>query len=248
MSTIDLFQYIQHLEANGQTSQRYEIEFWRKVFYPLSCLVMVVLALPFAYLHFRSGGITSYVFGGVLIGISFFLLNNVFGYIGNLQNWWPWLTAAAPGLIYTCCRWRLRLAGAAAVAMDAPGSRPVRHGSRDPLWRRRWTRWRAHPRQPPARRCAARSWSCSSPTSAQRAASLAHAGAKDISIVPMFLGTGRHAREDLPVLSMHCARSGRISPSRCAAPSAKTIGCSISSRKLPSSKSAPRSAAQTAEA
>ena len=101
MSTIDLFQYISHLEANGQTSQRYEIEFWRKVFYPLSCMVMVVLALPFAYLHFRAGGITSYVFGGVLIGISFFLLNNVFGYIGNLQNWWPWLTAAAPGLIYS---------------------------------------------------------------------------------------------------------------------------------------------------
>jgi len=101
MSTIDLFQYVRHLEANGQTSQRYEIEFWRKVFYPLSCMVMVVLALPFAYLHFRSGTITTYVFGGVLIGISFFLLNNVFGYIGNLRNWWPWLTAAAPGLIYT---------------------------------------------------------------------------------------------------------------------------------------------------
>jgi lipopolysaccharide export system permease protein len=101
MSTIALFEYIQHLEANSQTSQRYEIEFWRKVFYPLSCLVMVVLALPFAYLHFRSGGITSYVFGGVLIGISFFLLNNVFGYIGNLQNWVPWMAAGAPGLLYT---------------------------------------------------------------------------------------------------------------------------------------------------
>ena len=101
MSTIDLFHYVRHLEANAQTSQRYEIEFWRKVFYPLSCMVMVVLALPFAYLHFRAGGITSYVFGGVLIGISFFLLNNVFGYIGNLQNWWPWLTAASPGLIYS---------------------------------------------------------------------------------------------------------------------------------------------------
>ena len=101
MRTLDLFQYIRHLESNGQTSQRYEIEFWRKVFYPLSCLVMVVLALPFAYLHFRSGGITGYVFGGVLIGISFFLLNNVFGYIGNLGNWLPWLTAAAPGLIYS---------------------------------------------------------------------------------------------------------------------------------------------------
>ena len=101
MATVDLFQYIRHLEANGQSAQRYEIEFWRKVFYPLSCLVMVVLALPFAYFHFRAGGIAGYVFGGVMAGISFFLLNNVFGYAGNLQNWSPWLTAAAPGLIYS---------------------------------------------------------------------------------------------------------------------------------------------------
>ena len=101
MRTLDLFEYMRHLKANGQTSQRYEIEFWRKVFYPLSCLVMVVLALPFAYLHFRSGSITGFVFAGVLIGISFFLLNNVFGYVGNLQNWQPWLAAASPGLLYT---------------------------------------------------------------------------------------------------------------------------------------------------
>lgn len=101
MATIDLFQYVRHLEANGQSAQRYEIEFWRKVFYPLSCLVMVVLALPFAYLHFRAGSTTGYVFGGVMAGISFFLLNNVFGFVGNLQNWSPWLTAAAPGLIYS---------------------------------------------------------------------------------------------------------------------------------------------------
>jgi lipopolysaccharide export system permease protein len=101
MSTISLFQYVRHLEANGQAAQKYEIEFWRKVVYPLSCLVMVVLALPFAYLHFRSGGIAAYVFGGVMAGISFFLLNNVFGYIGTLQTWSPWLTAAAPGLLYS---------------------------------------------------------------------------------------------------------------------------------------------------
>ena len=101
MATLDLFQFIRHLNANAQSAQKYEIEFWRKVFYPLSCLVMVVLSLPFAYLHFRSGGIAGYVFGGVMAGISFFLLNNVFGYAGNLQNWSPWLTAAAPGLIYS---------------------------------------------------------------------------------------------------------------------------------------------------
>jgi lipopolysaccharide export system permease protein len=101
MRTIDLFTYIRHLQENGQNALRYEIEFWKKVFYPLSCLVMVILALPFAYLHMRSGGISAYVFAGVMIGISFFMMNNVSVYVGNLQQWQPWLAAAAPGLLYT---------------------------------------------------------------------------------------------------------------------------------------------------
>jgi lipopolysaccharide export system permease protein len=62
---------------------------------------MVVLALPFAYLHFRSGGIATYVFGGVMAGISFVLLNNVLGDLGTLRGWQPWFTAALPGLIYS---------------------------------------------------------------------------------------------------------------------------------------------------
>lgn len=101
MGTIDLFQYMQHLSANNQSAQKYEIQFWKKVFYPLSCLVMVVLALPFAYFHFRSGSNASYVFGGVMAGISFVLLNNVLSDLGNLQGWQPWFTAALPGLIYS---------------------------------------------------------------------------------------------------------------------------------------------------
>jgi lipopolysaccharide export system permease protein len=101
MSTVDLFGYIQHLNNNEQSAQRYEIEFWRKVFYPLSCLVMVVLALPFAYLHSRSGGVAGYVFIGVMIGISFFLLNNMFGFIGNLRQWTPWFAAGLPSMIYS---------------------------------------------------------------------------------------------------------------------------------------------------
>ena len=91
----------QHLVDNGQSGQKYELQFWRKVFYPLSCLVMVVLALPFAYLHFRSSGIAGYVFGGVMAGISFLLLNNVLSDMAMLQGWQPWLAAALPGLIYS---------------------------------------------------------------------------------------------------------------------------------------------------
>jgi lipopolysaccharide export system permease protein len=101
MGIWDLFHYVRHLENNAQAAQLYEIEFWKKVFYPLSCLVMVVLALPFAYLHMRNVNIATYVFIGVMFGVSFFLLNNMFGHIGNLKQWTPWLAAALPGMLYS---------------------------------------------------------------------------------------------------------------------------------------------------
>lgn len=100
MSTIDLYRYASHLADNEQSPQRYELQFWRKALYPLACLVMVALALPFAYLHGRSGGISLKVFGGIMLGISFVLLNNVFGHIGLLQNWTPWIAAATPSAVY----------------------------------------------------------------------------------------------------------------------------------------------------
>ena len=101
MKIWDLVLYTRHLSQNNQNAQPYEIQLWRKVFYPLSCLVMLTLALPFAYLHFRSGQIATHVFGGVMAGISFYLLNNVFSHVGTLRNWEPWITSAAPSLIYT---------------------------------------------------------------------------------------------------------------------------------------------------
>ena len=93
---------------------------------------MVVLALPFAYLHFRSGGIATYVFGGVMAGISFVLLNNVLGDLGALQGWQPWFTAALPGLIYSM----LSLAAFAWLVITTMTKAIVlfAHGSRDPLW------------------------------------------------------------------------------------------------------------------
>jgi len=101
MSALNLFRYMKHLDSNKQSSQSYEIEFWKKIFYPISCLVMMALALPYAYLNSRNGSIVIHVFSGVLLGISYFLLNNIFGYMGNLKNWAPWLASALPGIFYS---------------------------------------------------------------------------------------------------------------------------------------------------
>ncbi len=100
MSTIDLAQYIVHLADNEQAAQSHQIQFWKRALYPFACLVMVGLALPFAYLHARAGGISLKVFGGIMLGISFVLLNNVAGHLGLLRDWTPWMVAAAPSLLY----------------------------------------------------------------------------------------------------------------------------------------------------
>ncbi|HET6598478.1 MAG TPA: LPS export ABC transporter permease LptG [Burkholderiaceae bacterium] len=100
MSTIDLFRYIGHLADNEQTAQRHQIQFWKRALYPFACLVMVALALPFAYLHARAGGVSLKVFGGIMLGISFVLLNNVASHLGVLRQWTPWMVAAAPSALY----------------------------------------------------------------------------------------------------------------------------------------------------
>ncbi|MEP7056529.1 MAG: LPS export ABC transporter permease LptG [Caldimonas sp.] len=100
MSTLDLYRYIGHLADNEQAAQSQQIQFWKRAFYPFACLVMIGLALPFAYLSARAGGISLKVFGGIMLGISFVLLNNVAGHLGLLRNWTPWIVAAAPSAFY----------------------------------------------------------------------------------------------------------------------------------------------------
>ncbi len=100
MSTLDLWRYTSHLTEQDQAVQLYQIQFWKKALYPLACIVMVALALPFAYLHARAGGVSYKVFGGIMLGISFVLLNNASGHLGLLRQWTPWMAAAAPSGLY----------------------------------------------------------------------------------------------------------------------------------------------------
>ena len=99
MAARNLDTYIRHLEENKQTSERYQIAFWKKIFYPFAVLVMMALALPFAYLHFRSGGISFKIFTGIMLGIGFYLLNNLFSHLGLLNTWPPIVSAAMPSLV-----------------------------------------------------------------------------------------------------------------------------------------------------
>jgi lipopolysaccharide export system permease protein len=99
MAGWDLAQYIRHLAENRQQTDRYEIAFWSKLIYPWAVLVMMALALPFAYLHVRAGGVSFKIFTGVMLGVAFYGMNKLFAHIGLLNTWPPVAVAALPSLV-----------------------------------------------------------------------------------------------------------------------------------------------------
>ncbi len=100
MSAWKLYRYTRHLAGNKQKTERYEIALWKKLFYPLATLVMMALALPFAYLQSRSGMVGVKVFFGIMLGIVFHMLNSLFSHVGLLQQWPPVAAAAVPSVLF----------------------------------------------------------------------------------------------------------------------------------------------------
>jgi lipopolysaccharide export system permease protein len=100
MSANELAVYTRHLSENRQETERFRIAFWKKLIDPLAIFVLMALALPFAYLHTRSGGVSLKIFIGIMIGVSFILINSLFSHLGLLSTWPAFLTAVAPSLLF----------------------------------------------------------------------------------------------------------------------------------------------------
>lgn len=100
MSLVNLYQYIRHLSGNQQKTDRYEIAMWKKLTYPFAALVMMALALPFAYMQDRMGVVSVRVFMGIMLGIGFHMLNGLFSSLGVINNWTPFFSAITPSAIF----------------------------------------------------------------------------------------------------------------------------------------------------
>ena len=100
MSASELALYTRHLQENKQETERFKIAFWKKLFDPLAIFVLMALALPFGYLHTRSGGVSLKIFVGIMIGVSYLLVNTLFSHLGMLSTWPAAVTAIAPSLIF----------------------------------------------------------------------------------------------------------------------------------------------------
>lgn len=100
MSAWNLYYYISHLSENKQKTSRQQIALWSKMVYPLACMVMIVLALPFGFLQQRSGGTSAKIFAGIMLGIIYQVLNRVFVHLGLLNDWSALFSAVVPTILF----------------------------------------------------------------------------------------------------------------------------------------------------
>ena len=100
MSARTLWRYVAHLKENGQKATRYEFALWSKFISPFVIPIMMLITMPFAIQGPRTGGTSSKIFIGILVGLGFHLLSRLFGHLGLLNDWPVALVSGLPLLIF----------------------------------------------------------------------------------------------------------------------------------------------------
>ena len=96
LSLTDLAGYIAGLRQRGQNADRHSLALWQKLTLPVVNGVMVLLALTFIFGPTRSRSAGQRIFLGTIVGILFYLVNQICGHLGLILNIHPALTSLAP--------------------------------------------------------------------------------------------------------------------------------------------------------
>lgn len=100
MTALELWPYLEHLRNNRQQTGRYETALWAKVIYPFSVAAMLLLALSFARMQGRAGGVMLRMFAGILLGVGFHFVSRVSNNLGQLNAWPPLVGAGAATALF----------------------------------------------------------------------------------------------------------------------------------------------------
>lgn len=95
-----LARYVDYLEENNLSSERYRLAFWVKVVTPFSALVMLLIAIPFVFGSLRSAHAGTRLLVGVLLGMGFYLANQALNQMGLVYGLPPLFSALAPTVAF----------------------------------------------------------------------------------------------------------------------------------------------------
>ena len=100
LSGRDLWRYVTYLEANGLDAGRYRLALWRRVLAPLAGLVMLFLSVPFVFGSLRGGSAGQRLLLGILVGVAFYLADQVAGNLAQVYGFSPLAAALMPSLLF----------------------------------------------------------------------------------------------------------------------------------------------------
>lgn len=96
MTLPKLYQWIEYRKHNGLRYNNYSLTLWQRIFQPLATCVMMLLAIPFIFGPLRSATMGLRLVAGVIVGFSFYILNQLFGPISLVYQLPPILAAVLP--------------------------------------------------------------------------------------------------------------------------------------------------------
>ena len=94
-----LFNYVNFLKQNEQSTILYEQALWIKLIKPFSIIAMILLAVPLVHSNSRFTLVGQRVFAGVLIGIVFHICNQIASHVGIVYNIHPSISVTMPTLL-----------------------------------------------------------------------------------------------------------------------------------------------------
>lgn len=100
LSMRDLLTYIDYLKKNNLDASVYQLTFWLKAVAPLTNLAMLFIAMPFVFRPQRLGGVGQRLLIGILLGLTFFLVNQLLGNLVLFYGYHPLVGASLPTLAF----------------------------------------------------------------------------------------------------------------------------------------------------
>jgi lipopolysaccharide export system permease protein len=108
LSMTGLLRLIGYLRENNLDARVYALALARKLTAPFTVMAMMLFAIPFVLGPLRNTGAGQRLFVGILVGLAFYVINEVSANTGQLYDWNPFISAAAPTLAFVSfALWRL---------------------------------------------------------------------------------------------------------------------------------------------
>jgi lipopolysaccharide export system permease protein len=99
LSLYDLFMYIDFLKQNNQKSKIYELAFWSRLVNPFVTFVMLMVSVPFVVGIGRGSSTGARILIGIVIGMTFNILDKVAGNMGLVYDMNPMIVAICPSAL-----------------------------------------------------------------------------------------------------------------------------------------------------